>query len=148
MQIDPFQPPLASGCVFSLSQRSGRAPQFCGCWPAGWYISINWWLSNFPSLSHPPPCLSHHPTKTHMYTCRQLLCSCKWENTLGMHEWLEMATSYVQNISKYCFCLDCSEKVEKLSLWREAEHKARQESWAEIVSGGSMTHGHDHDARL
>lgn len=40
--------PLA--VVFSQSQRSGSAQQHCGCWPAGWYHSMNWSLSNILSL--------------------------------------------------------------------------------------------------
>lgn len=48
--------PLA--VVFSQSQTSGSAQQHCGCWPAGWYHSMNWSLSNIlslPALQSPFP---------------------------------------------------------------------------------------------
>lgn len=86
----PFSAPLLPlAVVFSLSQRSGRAPQFCGCWPAGWYISINWWLSNFPSLPHPlHPSFFFSPshyqinTKTHGETHIHTQCvNCTGKNS-------------------------------------------------------------------
>lgn len=35
-----FSPLCPLAVVFSLSQRSGRALQFCGCRPAGWYNQV------------------------------------------------------------------------------------------------------------
>lgn len=75
----PFSAPLLPlAVVFSLSQRSGRAPQFCGCWPAGWYISINWWLSNFPSLPHPPPPLFFFLKSTQKHMERHTFTHSVW----------------------------------------------------------------------
>lgn len=76
--------PLA--VVFSGSQRWGSAPQHCGCWPAGWYHSMNWSLSNILSLPAATSPFSSLP-KDHVYTCTcthwPYLCDGKW--TFKMH---------------------------------------------------------------
>lgn len=77
--------PLA--VVFSGSQRWGSAPQRCGCWPAGWYHSMNWSLSNILSLPAPTSPFSSLP-KDHVYTCTcthwPYLCDGNWTFKIHM----------------------------------------------------------------